>query len=113
MKKENDICNILDTIVKTKHVFDVTAGEIENLKNKVKKMDQKMGKMEDILAESAEMMKTMINITIVLAIICLFLISVICLSPYPHDADIGRPKSIITERTVSLQNNTFKTNWNS
>ena len=52
----------------------------------------------DVLAESAEMMKTMITITIVLAIICLFLLSVICFSPNSYDADIGRPTSVITEK---------------
>merc|ERR1711997_1237344 len=38
----------------------------------------KMGKMEDILAESAETMKMMMAIT------CLFLVSIICFSPSPH-----------------------------
>jgi len=47
-------------------------------------MDQKMGKMEDILAESAETMKMMMAIMIVLAITCLFLVSIICFSPSPH-----------------------------
>merc|ERR550532_1947854 len=41
-----------------------------------------MGKMEDILAESAETMKMMMAITIVLAITCL--VFVICFSPSPH-----------------------------
>ena len=83
-QQENDIGKILDTIVKAKEVFEETAGEAENVKGKVKKMDQKMGKMEDILAESAETMKMMMAITIVLAITCLFLVSVICFSPSPH-----------------------------
>merc|ERR1711910_219631 len=56
-QQENDIGKILDTIVKAKEVFEETAGETENMKGRVKKMDQKMGKMEDILAESAETMK--------------------------------------------------------
>merc|ERR1719243_84676 len=43
-----------------------------------------MGRMEDILAESAETMKMMMAITIVLAITCLFLVSIICFSPSPH-----------------------------
>merc|ERR550532_2298638 len=81
-QQENDIGKILDTIVKAKEVFEETAGEAENVKGKVKKMDQKMGKMEDILAESAETMKMMMAITIVLAITCLFLVSVICFSPH-------------------------------
>merc|ERR1711934_1228227 len=81
-QQENDIGKILDTIVKAKEVFEETAGEAENVKGKVKKMDQKMGKMEDILAESAETMK--MAITIVLAITCLFLVSVTCFSPSPH-----------------------------
>merc|ERR1712037_976183 len=80
-QQDNDIGKILDTIVKAKEVFEETAGETENVKGKVKRMDQKMGKMEDILAESAETMKMMMAITIVLAIPCLFLVSVICFSP--------------------------------
>merc|ERR1712032_1642435 len=83
-QQENDIGKILDTIVKAKEVFEETAGEAENVKGKVKKIDQKMGKMEDILAESAETMKMMMAITIVLAITCLFLVSIICFSPSPH-----------------------------
>ena len=83
-QQENDIGKILDTIVKAKEVFEETAGEAENVKGKVKKMDQKMGKMEDVLAESAETMKMMMAITIVLAITCLFLVSIICFSPSPH-----------------------------
>ena len=83
-QQENDIGKILDTIVKAKEVFEETAGETENVKGKVKRMDQKMGKMEDILAESAETMKMMMAITIVLAITCLFLVSIICFSPSPH-----------------------------
>jgi len=83
-QQENDIGKILDTIVKAKEVFEETAGEAENVKGKVKKMDQKMGKMEDILAQSAETMKMMMAITIVLAITCLFLVSIICFSPSPH-----------------------------
>merc|ERR1712222_279199 len=83
-QQENDIGKILDTIVKAKEVFGETAGEAENVKGKVKKIDQKMGKMEDILAESAETMKMMMAITIVLAITCLFLVSIICFSPSPH-----------------------------
>jgi len=83
-QQENDIGKILDTIVKAKEVFEETAGEAENVKGKVKKMDQKMGKMEDILAESAETMKMMMAIMIVLAITCLFLVSIICFSPSPH-----------------------------
>merc|ERR1712192_325155 len=42
------------------------------------------GKIEDVLAESAETMKMMMAITIVLAITCLFLVSIICFSPSPH-----------------------------
>jgi len=83
-QQENDIGKILDTIVKAKEVFEETAGETENMKGRVKKMDQKMGRMEDILAESAETMKMMMAITIVLAITCLFLVSIICFSPSPH-----------------------------
>merc|ERR1712051_797939 len=81
-QQENDTGKIHDTIVKAKEVFEETAGEAENVKGKVKKMDQKMGKMEDILAESAETMKMMMAITIVLAITCLFLVSVIRSSPH-------------------------------
>merc|ERR1712037_640290 len=79
-----------------------TAGEAENVKGKVKKMDQKMGKMEDILAESAETMKMMMAITIVLAITCLFLVSVICFSPSPHYVMFEEKDEVEEEEGLSV-----------
>merc|ERR1711981_1108613 len=100
-QQENDIGKILDTIVKAKEVFEETAGETENVKGKVKRMDQKMGKMEDILAESAETMKMMMAITIVLAITCLFLVSIICFSPSPHYVMFEEKKRVCQSETRS------------
>jgi hypothetical protein len=74
----NDIGKILETIVKAKEVFEETASETEHVKGKVMNMDQKVNRIEHVLAESKETMKMMMAITIVLAIICLFLISIIC-----------------------------------
>ena len=74
----NDIGKILETIVKAKEVFEETASETEHVKGKVMNMDQKVNRIEHVLAESKETMKMMMAITIVLAITCLFLISIIC-----------------------------------
>lgn len=103
-QQENDIGKILDTIVKAKEVFEETAGETENMKGRVKKMDQKMGRMEDILAESAETMKMMMAITIVLAITCLFLVSIICFSPSPHYVMFEEKNEVEEEEDLSVGN---------
>ena len=103
-QQENDIGKILDTIVKAKEVFEETAGETENMKGRVKKMDQKMGRMEDILAESAETMKMMMAITIVLAITCLFLVSIICFSPSPHYVMFEDKNEVEEEEGLSVDN---------
>ena len=103
-QQENDIGKILDTIVKAKEVFEETAGETENVKGRVKKMDQKMGRMEDILAESAETMKMMMAITIVLAITCLFLVSIICFSPSPHYVMFEEKNEVEEEEDLSVGN---------
>merc|ERR1719220_2235395 len=67
-------------------------------------MDQKMGKMEDILAESAETMKMMMAITIVLAITCLFLVSIICFSPSPHYVMFEDKNEVEEEEGLSVDN---------
>jgi len=77
----DDIGKILDTIMKAKEVFEETAGDTENVKKKVKKIENHVDKVENMLADSAETMKMMMAITIVLAIICLFLVSIICFAP--------------------------------
>jgi len=80
----NDINKILETILKAKEAFEETTQDTETVKDKVKTIDQKIARMESTLMESSEMMKLVMAITIVLAITCLFLISIICFSPTPH-----------------------------
>merc|ERR1712002_373782 len=80
----NDINKILETILKAKEVFEETTLDTEGIKKEVKKMDHRMGQIENVLAESTETLKMMKAVSIVLAITCLFLISIICFSPTPH-----------------------------
>merc|ERR1711994_559604 len=56
------------------------------------------------MGESAETMKMMMAITIVLAITCLFLVSIICFSPSPHYVMFEDKNEVEEEEGLSVDN---------
>jgi len=78
-QQRNDIDKILETILKAKVVFEETAGETDTIKGKVKTLNKKIDQFEEALGDSAETLKLMMAVTIILSITCIFLVSIICI----------------------------------
>jgi len=106
----NDINKILETILKAKEVFEETTLDTEGIKKEVKKMDHRMGQIENVLAESTETLKMMMAVSIVLAITCLFLISIICFSPTSHFVVCENDEDELTVDELTAENSQINRN---
>ena len=96
--------------MKAKEVFEETTLDTEGIKKEVKKMDHRMGQIENVLAESTETLKMMMAVSIVLAITCLFLISIICFSPTSHFVVCENDEDELTVDELTAENSQINRN---